>query len=57
MTAARYKSGNNKSDNNKDKVLFASKKIISVGHMLDHVLDHIIIDLVITTLQLPSFLA
>ena len=51
MTAACYKNSDDKSDNNEDKVLFASKKIMSVSHILDHVLDHMIIGLVTTTLQ------
>ena len=57
IIAARYKNGNDESDNNKDKVLFASKKMMSMSHVLDHVLDQIIIALVTTALQLPSFLA
>ena len=50
-------------------IIFASKKMMSVGHVLDHVpdhmpdhvpdhvSDHMIIGLVATALQLPSSLA
>ena len=65
--AAHYKSGNDKSNNNENKVYLLLKRWDLIGHvlnhMLDHVLDHIldqmldqiIIGLVTTTLQLPSF--
>ena len=52
MTAACYKSRDDESDNNKDKVLLASKKMMLVGHVLDHVLNHIIIGLVTTALHI-----
>ena len=53
MTAAYYKGGNDKSDNNKDKVCLLLK-IMLVGHILDHVLDQIILDLVTSALQILS---
>ena len=40
IMAACYKSGNDKSDKNKDKVYLLLKRWGLVGHVLDHVLDH-----------------
>ena len=39
MTEACYKSNNNKSDKNEDKVCLLLKRWGLVAHVLDHVLD------------------
>ena len=59
MITACYKSGNDKSDNNENKVGLLLRRWGLVGHMLDHILDYlldyildyIIIDLITTVLQ------
>ena len=64
ITAVYYKSGNDKSDNNKDKVYLLLGRWVLVSHVLDHMLDHmfnymidaIIINLVTTVVQFPFFL-
>ena len=70
MMAACYKNGNdnNKANNNENKVCLLLRRWGLVGYILDHVLDHvldymldqmldyIIIGLIVTVLQLYSFL-
>ena len=55
MMAACYKSGNDKSNNNEDKVYLLLRGWDLVCHMLDYMLDqmldHIIIDFITTVLQ------
>ena len=42
MTAIFYKSYNNKSNNNEDKVCLLLRRWGLVDHVLDHVLDHML---------------
>ena len=42
IMVACYKSGNDESDNNEDKVYLLLRRWGLVGHMLDHLLDHML---------------